>query len=256
MTSALIGYTGLVGGTLLRQTQFDDLYNRSNIESIAGRSYDMMVCAGAPAQKWLANREPEPDRANLARLMAALATVQARQVVLISTVDVLPTPIDVDESAAIDTVSQQPYGRHRYELEQSIQERFQSLVVRLPGLFGPGLKKNVIFDFLHGNQVDAIHSDSSYQFYPLDWLSRDIETALRRRLNLVHFATEPTTVHEIAAEVFGREFVNRPAGPVARYDFRSQFAGHFGGKNGYLYSREQVLDEMRRFVQSVRSLAA
>src|SRR5438132_8679966 len=118
MTSALIGYTGFVGSTLLRQTRFDDLYNRGNIESIAGRSYDLLVCAGAPAQKWLANCEPEPDRANLERLMAALATVKARQVVLISTVDVLLVPVDVDESAVIDMVSQQPYGRHRYELER------------------------------------------------------------------------------------------------------------------------------------------
>src|SRR5947209_18546431 len=105
MTRALIGYTGLVGGTLLRQTRFDDLYNRGNIESIAGRSYDLLVCAGAPAQKWLANREPGPDRANLERLMTALATVKARQVVLISTVDVWPIPVDVDEGSRIDVPS-------------------------------------------------------------------------------------------------------------------------------------------------------
>jgi nucleoside-diphosphate-sugar epimerase len=256
MTSALIGYTGLVGGTLLRQTRFDALFNRGNIESIAGRSYDMLVCAGAPAQKWLANREPGPDRANLERLMNALASVNARQVVLISTVDVLPIPVGVEESAAIDMANQQPYGRHRYELERFVQDRFESLVVRLPGLFGAGLKKNVIFDFLHGNQVDAIHSDASYQFYPLDWLLRDLETALRRRLRLVHFATEPTSVCEIASEVFGREFINHPTDRVARYDFRSQFAGHFGGTNGYLYSRDQVLDEMKQFVQSFKRLVA
>ena len=52
MQSALLGHTGFVGGTLLRQHRFDDLYNSSNIEQLAGKSYDLVACAAAPGVKW------------------------------------------------------------------------------------------------------------------------------------------------------------------------------------------------------------
>ena len=72
MSRALIGHTGFVGGNLRAQTDFTDFYNSKNIDSIAGRSFELVVCAGAPAAKWIANREPEQDRAALQRLMGPL----------------------------------------------------------------------------------------------------------------------------------------------------------------------------------------
>ncbi|WP_460409831.1 hypothetical protein ACOYXD_16995 [Pseudomonas sp. MD6] len=59
MFSSLIGYSGYVGGTLLKQENFTSLYRSSNIGDIDNQSFDMVVCAGAPAQKWIANREPK-----------------------------------------------------------------------------------------------------------------------------------------------------------------------------------------------------
>jgi nucleoside-diphosphate-sugar epimerase len=252
VTTALIGYTGLVGGNLLRQARFDDLYNSKNIEDIAGKHYATLVCAGAPAQKWLANREPERDRACLDRLRHALETVSAERVLLISTVDVFPTPIDVDEETPLDRALQHPYGRHRHELEQFVQKRFASLVVRLPGLFGPGLKKNILFDFLHHNQVDQVHADASFQFYNLERLWADVQRSECLGVGLIHFATEPITVHEVARHAFGIEFNNRPSSAPARYDFRSRHADRLGGTDGYLYRRREVLDEIRAFVENER----
>src|SRR5690242_17173248 len=113
MRSALVGHSGFVGGTLLAQTSFDDLYRSTNIEQIRGRSYDILVCAAAPAAKWKANQDPEGDIANLRRLMQQLATVEACTALLISTVDVYPTPVGVYEDSAINKERSQPYGRHR-----------------------------------------------------------------------------------------------------------------------------------------------
>ena len=42
-SSALIGYTGFVGSTLLKQRSFDACFNSANIDQIAGRSFDL-VC--------------------------------------------------------------------------------------------------------------------------------------------------------------------------------------------------------------------
>src|SRR5262245_29185877 len=88
MPNALIGYTGFVGGNLLKQAPFEGRFNSKNVEAIAGQTYDLVVCAGAPPEKWKANRNPEADGKAIGRLTAALEQVNAAQVVLISTVDV------------------------------------------------------------------------------------------------------------------------------------------------------------------------
>lgn len=253
MASALVGSTGFVGGELRLQTSFDDLFHSTDIETIRGRSYDLLVCAGAPAEKWKANKEPEKDRENLARLMANLAEVKARQAVLISSVDVYPSPVEVDEDTPVDPAGGSAYGRHRYELERFFVERFETIVLRLPGLFGRGLKKNIIYDFLHGNALDAICPASVYQFYPLARLWSDIGMAQRHGLRLVNLATEPVSVRDVAREAFGTDFVNPKQTNAARYDQRTKHAALFGGKGGYLMTRRQVLDAIRDFVASQRT---
>ncbi|EPX60393.1 hypothetical protein D187_001880 [Cystobacter fuscus DSM 2262] len=256
MSDALIGHSGFVGGNLLRQHAFADLYNSKNIGSIRGRSFDLLVSAGAPAEKWKANAEPEKDLAILQRLMEDLREVRARKMVLISTVDVYPSPVDVDEDSPIDPSKGGAYGRNRHLLEQFILERFDALVVRLPGLFGPGLKKNVIFDLIHGNRLEAINTAGVFQFYDLNNIWRDIERALSHGLKVLNLATEPTGVEELAREAFGREFVQRMPGAAPRYDMRSKHAALFGGHHGYLYDRGQVLGAMKDFVASAQRARA
>ena len=92
----LIGHTGFVGSNLARQTRFDATYNSANIESIAGREFELLVIAGVRAEKWIANRNPDQDKAGIDRLLQALSTARAKQVILISTVDVFLRPIEVD----------------------------------------------------------------------------------------------------------------------------------------------------------------
>lgn len=252
MRIALIGHTGFVGSNLLRQTGFTHLFNSKTIASIAGQAFDQVVCCGAPAEKWKANQNPSADWENLQRLMSCLERVTARQVILISTVDVFDAPLGVDEDSPIDPLPVGAYGKHRYLLEKFITDRFDTLVVRLPALFGPGLKKNVIFDFLNNNQVERIHSEARYQFYDLNNIWSDIQRALHARLRLVHFATEPVSVAEVASQGFGRLFDNKTAGTPAVYDFRTKFDGLYGSDGGYLCRKEAVLHAIREFVSATQ----
>ena len=252
MSYALIGHTGFVGSNLTRQHRFDAAFNSKNIEEIVGRAFDLLVCSGMPAAKWIANRDPAGDRANLMRLCRCLEQTTAERAVLISTVDVYPAPVGVDEDSPIDPEGQHPYGKHRLMLEQVFRSRFPAgVVVRLPGLFGNGLKKNAIFDLLHQNEIHKIHADSMFQFYNLDHLWSDIVKALAG-LRLVNFATEPFTVADMAREAFGLMFDNRPDGSPARYEVRTKHAELFAGHHGFIYTREQVLRELRAFVNRER----
>src|SRR3954469_15280931 len=238
---ALIGHTGFVGSNLIRLTHFDDCYNSTNIESIAGRSYDLLVCAGVRAEKWIANANPDADLASIDRLIAALETVKARQAILISTVDVFITPLDVDEDTPVITQGLHPYGANRHHLEQAFAERFETVVARLPGLYGPGIKKNVIHDFLKNHQIEKIDSRGIFQFYGLHRLWGDLQIALANKLKVAHLPTEPVSVEEVVRAAFGREFRNHVVDRPARYDVRTRFAKLFGGLGDYLETKTAEL---------------
>lgn len=251
-SSALIGYSGFVGGNLLRQYHFDARFNSSNIEQIAGRGFDLVVCAGARAEKWKANAEPERDLDEIERLTGALEQVNARKVVLISTVDVFINPVDVDEDSPTPTAGLSAYGRNRRRLEQIVAGRFDCLIVRLVGLYGPGLKKNVIYDFLHDNNVHAIDSRGVFQYYDIGRLWRDVELALDNDLTLAHLPTEPVSVADVARAAFGIEFTNEVAQTPARYDIHTRYASVFGGSNLYVEGKTDSLARIAAFVSAER----
>jgi nucleoside-diphosphate-sugar epimerase len=243
--SALVGYTGFVGSNLRGQAAFDVLVNSSNVDELRGSSFALVACAGARAEKWKANRDPAGDLAGLERLLSVLREVRADRFVLVSTIDVFEVPAGVDESAPAD--ARHPYGRHRRMLEELCEDRFGAQVLRLPGLFGPGLRKNAVYDLLHDNQVEKIHPDSRYQFYDVRSLWADAEKAHQAGIRLLHLATEPLAMGEIATRCFGRK-LRTPAGAPARYDVRSRHAQLWGGRNGYLRPRDEVLRGLERFV--------
>jgi len=253
MANALLGYTGFVGSNLLRHAPFEGRFNSKDVEGIAGQTYDLVVVAGAPAEKWKANRNPEADGKAIGRLTAALEQVNAAQVVLISTVDVYPEPVDVDEGAEIDSERATPFGRHRFGLEVFLAARFNTLVLRLPVIYGPGLKKNVLFDLLQEHNLEVVHADSAFQFYGLDRLWADVQAALAARLRVVNLVSEPVPVREVAKEAYGMDFENRPkeANP-AKYDVRSRFAKELGGKGDYLLDKAQALAGIADFVRRQR----
>lgn len=251
MANALIGFTGFVGSTLLKQAPFESLYRSTNIGGIVGQSFDAVVCAGAPAQKWIANREPEADRQKIDGLIAHLKTIQCKTFILISTVDVFKEAIGVDEESLVDEVGLHAYGLHRRLLEKFVESHFPNyLIVRLPGLVGPGLRKNVIFDFLNNNNLHSIESRGVFQFYPMVSLWHDIQTALNAGLKLAHLTAEPISVSEVSQNGFGKVFEQFLATTPAIYDLRTRHAQIFGASGHYLYSARETIQAVRAYAQS------
>jgi nucleoside-diphosphate-sugar epimerase len=247
---ALIGYSGFVGSTLMKQVQFDELYRSTNIGDIEGRSFDLVVCAGAPAQKWVANANPEEDERNINHLIGHLERIKTRLFILISTVDVFKVPINVTEETVVDEAGLSPYGLNRRKLEKFVRHHFEKhLVVRLPGLVGPGLRKNVVFDMKFNNNIEKIESRGIYQFYPMVNLWKDVERSLELGVNLVHLTAEPIIVSEVAKDVFGLSFKNE-IGVPARYDFKTIYGPQFSGSHGYQYSKKETLLALRCYAQS------
>lgn len=249
MTSALIGCTGFVGGFLADRERFELLIHRSNLDLLRHRSLDRIVCAGLPAAKWIANREPEADRANMVLLCDTLRTVTAASFVLISTIDVYPCTRDVDEDFDCSAAPNHAYGRHRLEFERFVHERYpHALILRLPALFGPGLRKNVLFDLVMGNQLEKVNPASSFQWYPLGRLPEDIERAERHGLQLANLFTEPLATSAIIDRHFPDVQVGAQAQPVVHYDLHTRYAHVFGGGSGrYIMSSASALEAIGSF---------
>jgi hypothetical protein len=257
MSNALIGYSGFVGSILCKQTVFSSIYRSNSIGEIDGQSMQTVVCAAAPAQKWLANRDPLADRQNIDILIDHLKTVTCQTFILISTVDVFKEPIGVDENTLVDEEGLHAYGLHRRLLEKFVQGHFANhLIVRLPGLVGPGLRKNVIFDFLNDNNLEAIDSRGVFQFYPMVNLWWDIQAALHAGLKLVHLTAEPISVAAVSLQGFGKPFDHPGTKTPARYDLRTRYAAVFGASGHYQYSQRETIQAVRAYAQSEPRMAS
>lgn len=252
--TALVGATGLVGGTLSRQREFDVRVASRSAGQLAGRHFDEVVFCAARAEKWRANAQPHVDREHVDDLCRLLDSFRTERLVLISTVDVFAVPVGVDETSPVDPDGLAPYGVHRRLLEEhALASCAQTRVVRLPGLFGRGLKKNVVFDLLHAKAVDRIDHRSRYQYYDLSRLGDDLDRARDRDLELIHLVTEPVETRVVARAVFGLDLDHVVEGVhPAVYDVRTRHAELFDSTGPYLQGAASVLGRMRDFVAGER----
>ncbi|MBE5845239.1 MAG: NAD(P)-dependent oxidoreductase [Butyrivibrio sp.] len=93
-------------------------------------------------------------------------------------------------------------------------------------------------------------SRSVYQFYNLGRLWKDIQVALDAGINLWHPATEPVSAAEVYKYLSGEEFANELGVTPANYDYKTVHAEIFGGKNGYICDKKQILSEIKEFVEA------
>ena len=304
MKTTLVGYTGFVGSNLASAHRFDRVYNSRNIVDAFTESHDLVIYAGMRAEKFLANSDPAADKRYAEEALNNIRRMAPKKLVLISTVDVYKTPNEVDETTPIDTDGLHPYGYHRYLLEEWVkQEVADCHILRLPGLFGKGMKKNFIYDmmtlvpsmlkkqkyeelvseeqlvarcyqlqsngffklcaqeddleklrnFFESNDFNSLSFTDSravYQFYDLRNLWADINTALENDIRLLNISSEPVSAAELFRYVRGTEFINEISPSPVFYDWRSVHAEIFGGSNGYIYKKDEILSAVRQGVLS------
>lgn len=150
MKTALVGYTGFVGSNLDSSHEFQGRYNSKNIEEAFGSKPDLLVYSAVPAAMFIANANPKEDFNTIKCAIENIKRIEPKRVVLISTVAVYDRTDGVDESHIIDEDSILPYGKNRLYLEKWVTENCEnSLVVRLPAIYGLNLKKNFIYDYIN-----------------------------------------------------------------------------------------------------------
>lgn len=93
-------------------------------------------------------------------------------------------------------------------------------------------------------------SRSSFQMYPLNRLWQDIQKALGAGINVWNPATEPVTAEEIYQHLCGGALKNHISDTPAQYDYRTKYDTLFGGKKGYIMTKEEVLKDLKTFVET------
>ncbi len=245
MKTALIGYTGFVGATLKASLNPDHCYRSTNIDEIRNGTFDHVICAGVQAMKWWANLHPAEDLAGIKKLLEALSEVKAERFTLISSIDVYPVPRGVNEASTISKEGHHAYGLNRLHVEEWVAENFPNVaVLRLPGLFGPGLKKNVIYDMIHDNGLEKVHPNGVFQYYDTRQLARDIMQVWKSEIRLLNVSSEAIATSEIRDCYFAGKDLGGEGPPPPSYDMRSVHASVWDGRDGYLYSKEQVLIQL------------
>lgn len=180
---ALIGHTGFVGSNLTQQHYFPNQFNSQNIKDANGHTFDTLVCAAAPGSMIAANRSPEVDKSQIDALCRSLGGLKCKRFVLISSIAVLDRFDGQDVEGAETFQFEVAYGRNRRALEEFCENTFErSLILRLPALFGQGLKKNFLFDLLNpvptmlnaekitlaSDMAKGMYADVISQIYELD----------------------------------------------------------------------------------------
>lgn len=216
-----------------------------------GQEYDLIVCAGLPAEKWRINQEPEKDQANIQKLTRTLSAVKSAHFVLISTVDVYPKLINLTENFDCGSIAHpHPYGRHRLEFEMTIKDQFPDVtIVRLPALFGPGLKKNIIYDLLHSNRLDAIDPNSVFQWYSIERLWADITKIRSAKIPLCNLFTQPIVTRDIVGRFFPDTKICSSPEQSVSYDLRTLYGTLFDCPlPGYIQTIEQVMTDLEAWL--------
>lgn len=249
----LVGYSGVIGSTLLDKMKFDYEFNSKNIDkfdSVPDGCDLYLSCL--PAAKWLVNKDPAADATNIENIVKILSKKTYGKIVLFSTIDVYcESPLRVSESFK-PVVKSMNYGTNRYLFEVLVSSflTYTDLkIFRLPAIYGKHIKKNILFDLIHNNNVDKINVNSKYQWYNLDNLVNDVEEYSKNfpKVNTFNLFPEPIPTRKII-KLFP-EYNLSNFGPPIEYNYGTNI---FGKKYNYIQTAKYSLMDIEKFVNACR----
>lgn len=243
----LVGNSGLVGKTIKQFESFDAEFNSKNIHTFkyTAEDGDELFLTCLPATKWLVNQNLTEDINNINLIINTIKPFHYSKITLISTIDVYnDSPLGVNEDYS-PNISKLSYGNNRYLFELMVREmiKYDNLkIFRLPALFNKHIKKNVLFDLIHNNNIDQINQNSYYQWYNLDKLSNDIKTYSEQYPDetIFNLFTEPIYTEDII-NLFPNYINSVKNKNKVEYNYQTKFGG-------YISNKYTVLNEIKQFI--------
>ena len=224
----IVGGLGFVGSGFARYCQANGLEHAiiepETYEKFKGTACDLLINANGSSSKLLAKKDPARDmELNVASVRKTTADFTYRRYVHISSCDVYTdctNPESTREDHRPDITAQHPYGFHKYLAEQCVQHACENwLIFRMGGFIGPGMKKNAIYDILHGGPL-WLDPASELQFLHTDEAARIVMTMAHKEISNEVFNLCGRGTVELASAVqwAAADIAVQPDSPVARYD--------------------------------------
>ena len=114
------------------------------------------------------------------------------------------------------------------------------------------VKLKEYFNRIGFTALNFTDSRGVYQFYHLKYLWEHIVEAMEKGIKVLNLATEPIKISELYEYIYGKQFENEIANNIPYYDYKTKYAELFNGKDGYIFSKEFVLEDIKKFVEEMK----
>lgn len=192
MKICILGHTGFVGQTVYKYMSKSHHVQgiNSKTKSIPTGEFDVVInCAGS-SKKYLAHENPSKDFYINASVFSTVLKLNMKKFIHISS---------IDAGAIVDN----NYTRSKLAMEECVQLYFpDATILRLGGMIGDGLKKNVIYDIIN-NQNLHITFDSICNYISTQEVAKIIEKVIDlniKKITITVASSKPITVKEIIKE--------------------------------------------------------
>lgn len=92
------------------------------------------------------------------------------------------------------------------------------------------------------NALQFTNSNSTYQFYNLKWLWKDIQDTINNKIKVRNIVTEPIKAGDLYQCVVGRQWINNVPAEI-NYNIQTIY----GKESKYTKSKETVLDDLKKY---------
>lgn len=106
------------------------------------------------------------------------------------------------------------------------------------------------FKRLNFSALNFTDSRSIFQFYNLNNLWNHIQTAINNNIMLLHLSVEPISARDLYFAVTQNDFTNHLNNSPMHYNFITKYSHLFGGENGYIFNRQNLINDVYSFVRS------
>lgn len=241
---AIIGCTGFIGSNLRFFYKSKYNFDRTNIRLITKSKYDLAILCAPSSKMWIANKFPQKDLNNVKNIVNILKKIQTKKIVFISTIEVYGKNNNKNERDKLYKLSNSPYGKNRIYLEEFIKNFFtDSLIIRLPIVYGKNYVKGCIYDLQHKNNLNLLNGNDLVQLYNVKNLKKDINFCLKKKIQLVNISSKPLRLKHIA-----KKFFNINLGQSKKRRIMMMKSSLFT-KQKYFYSQRETINDLKNFLK-------
>lgn len=162
MKIAVVGSSGFVGKALCRNFKNYDYevfeITRKNYDKYKSLEYDVLINTAMPSKRFWALNNPIDDvKETITKTAELFYEWKYKKFIQISS---LSAKIQLDI----------PYGVHKKAAEVLVENKSNTLILRLGALYGEGLDKSALFDLIQHNKI-YVDINSEYNYIDIDFVA-------------------------------------------------------------------------------------